>query len=212
MITIKKFVFNPFQVNTYLLYDETGECVIIDPGCYEEYEEEQLQDFIAEKSLKPVKLLNTHSHVDHILGNNFVARTYDLKPVIHKGGLGFHRAAPQHGEAFGMSISTQPEPADFIEEGDKIHFGSSALEVLYAPGHVDGHVCFLHHAQEFVIVGDVIFQMSIGRTDLPSGNMDLLLSNIREKILQLPDEFTLYPGHGPSTTVGFEKKNNPFLG
>ncbi|MCF8229707.1 MAG: MBL fold metallo-hydrolase [Bacteroidales bacterium] len=212
MITIKRFVFNPFQVNTYLLYDDTNECVIIDPGCYDEYEEEQLKDFISEKELKPVRLLNTHSHVDHILGNNFITATYGLKPVIHAAGLAFHKAAPQHGEAFGISIPQQQDPERYIAEGEKIHFGKSILEVLDAPGHVDGHVCFMNRDQKFLIVGDVIFQMSIGRTDLPSGNMDLLLNNIREKILTLPDDYILYPGHGPETTVGFERKNNPFLG
>jgi hydroxyacylglutathione hydrolase len=211
MIQIKRFSFNAFQVNTFVLYDESGECVIIDPGCYEISEEMELENFITENKLKPVKLLNTHTHVDHILGNNFVAKTFQLKPEIHKAGLQFLDAAKSHGQVFGLSIEEQNKPANFLNEGDPVKFGNSVLEVLYTPGHIDGHVCFLSREQGFVIVGDVIFQMGIGRTDLPSGNYDLLIKSIMEKIMPLPDTYTLYPGHGPETNVGNERQNNPFL-
>lgn len=211
MITIKRFMFNPFQVNTFILYDETGECVIIDPGCYEDFEKEQLVKFIEDHNLKPKRLLNTHCHIDHLLGNNFVAEKYGLKPEVHREGVEFIKSATEQGMTFGLFVPAQTEPEDFFEEGDIIKFGNSELEVLYTPGHVDGHVCFLNRDQKFVIVGDVLFQMSIGRTDLPTGDTDLLLSNIREKLFTLPDDFTVYPGHGPETTIGFEKVNNPFL-
>lgn len=211
MIQIERFVFNPFQVNTFVLYDESRDCVIIDPGCSNEEENRQLTSFIDKNKLKPVRLLNTHSHVDHLMGNNFVAREYDLKPEIHEGGMGFHKQAADSGMVFGLDVEDQIMPEKFIHEGDRITFGNSSLEVIYAPGHVDGHVCYLSRKEKFVIAGDVLFQMSIGRTDLPTGNMDLLLQNIREKLFILPDDFTVYPGHGPETSIGFEKQNNPFL-
>lgn len=211
MIKIKQFVFNSFQENTYIMYDETGECIIVDPGCYEDFEKTQLQDFISNNNLKPVKLINTHSHVDHILGNNFVTDTYGLDLTIHKEGLDFHKSARDHAMVFGLVVEKQVEPKNFIDEGDEISFGNSKLEVLYTPGHVDGHICLLNRKQKFIIVGDVLFQMSIGRTDLPTGSYDLLLQNISEKLMTLPDDFVVYPGHGPETTIGYERKNNPFL-
>ncbi len=211
MIKIKQFVFNSFQENTYVLYNETGECIIVDPGCYEDFEKTQLQDFIKNNKLKPVKLINTHSHVDHILGNNFVINNYGINLTIHKEGLGFHKSARDHAMVFGLVLEKQIDPKDFVEEGDEISFGNSKLQVLYTPGHVDGHICLLSREQKFVIAGDVLFQMSIGRTDLPTGSFDLLIKNIREKLMTLSDDFVVYTGHGPETTIGFERKNNPFL-
>ncbi len=211
MITIKKFVFNSFQVNTYVLFDETKECVIIDAACYEDFEKEELVEYIAKEGLKPVRLLDTHCHIDHILGNNFVADKYNLGIEIHRDGLPFHKGVKNHGVAFGIDLEPLTEPSNFLKEGDKVNFGNSELEVLYTPGHADGSVCFLNRKQKFVIVGDVLFNQSIGRTDLPTGDYDLLIKSIREKLFTLPDDFTVYPGHGPETSIGFEKVNNPYL-
>jgi len=212
MMTIKRFVFNAFQENTYIIYDESSECIIVDPGCFEDHEKEQFADFITEKKLKAVKLINTHSHVDHILGNNFVTEKYGLKPYIHEEGLDFHQSAHEHGMAFGLMVPRMAKPEGYLKEGEEICFGKSRLKVLYTPGHVDGHICLISNQQKFAIVGDVLFQMSIGRTDLPTGDYDLLMDNIKNKLFLLPDDTSVYPGHGPETTIGFEKLNNPFLG
>lgn len=212
MIEIKKFVFNPFQVNTYLLYDETGECVIIDPGCADKAEQDMLTGFIEEKGLKPVHLLNTHSHIDHIAGNAFVARHYGLKVEAHKEGKPFIDHSKDNAFIYGFENFETIMPEVHIHEGDTIRWGNSTLEVIDTPGHAAGSVCFINRPQQFVIVGDVLFRQSIGRTDLPSGDYDLLIDNIFRKLLTLPPDFTVYSGHGPETSIGYERYSNPFLG
>lgn len=211
MITIEKFVFNPFQENTYLLYDETGECVIIDPGCYGTSEQDQLLELIATKNLKPVKLIYTHCHVDHILGNNFIAETYNLKPEIHEAGLPFLKRGHEQGIAYGFEMPESILPEKYIAHGDVVKFGNSELKVVYTPGHADGSVCFINDDQKFVITGDVLFRDSIGRTDFPTGDFDVLMKSIHEQLFTLDDAFTVYCGHGPETTIGYEKVNNPFI-
>ena len=211
MLKIKIFPFNPFQVNTYVLYDETGECVIIDASCYEVSEKNQLQAFIDENELKPVFLLNTHCHIDHILGNNFVYRTWGLKPLVHKDSIPFLDNAAEYGQAFGFEVEKQVMPEDFISEGQIIRFGDQQLKVLETPGHAAGSVCFLHEKENFVIAGDVLFHNSIGRTDLPTGDFDMLINSIRSKLMVLPDDTRVYCGHGPATSIGNERKENPFL-
>ncbi|MBN2172573.1 MAG: MBL fold metallo-hydrolase, partial [Bacteroidales bacterium] len=153
----------------------------------------------------------THCHVDHILGNNFVAKTWGLKPEIHKAGLQFLVNGQQQGRIYGFEMDKNIEPENFIEEGDKIQFGNSELQVVYTPGHADGSICFICHPQKFVIVGDVLFRDSIGRTDFHTGDYDILMRSIHTKLFTLDDEFTVYSGHGPETTIGYEKVNNPFI-
>lgn len=211
MLQLQRFTFNAFQVNTFLLWDETGECVIIDPGCYEPEEKSALTGFIHKEGLKPVRLLNTHLHIDHIAGVAFVSREYNLVPEAHSDGKGFIQHAEKNGFIYGFDELEAIEPARFIKEGDVIRFGNSELEVVETPGHADGSVCFISHADRFVITGDVLFYQSIGRTDLPTGNYDLLIRNIRGKLLTLPHDYKVYPGHGPETTIGFEAYSNPFL-
>ena len=211
MITIEKFAFNPFQMNTYILSDETNECVIIDPGCYEEREERILSEYISSQNLHPVKLLFTHSHIDHIFGTNFVAKKYSLKPEIHKAGLPFHINGDEHAKMYGFEIDKVVEPENFIEEGDIIKFGNSEIKVVYTPGHADGSVCFIGDKDKFVITGDVLFRDSIGRTDFPTGDFDVLKKSIHTKLFTLPDDFTVYSGHGPETSIGYEKVNNPYV-
>lgn len=211
MIHIKVFVFNPFQENTYLLHDETRECVIIDPGCYSAEEELELTQYIKDERLKPVALINTHTHIDHILGNNFIYKTYGLKPVVHKAGEVFLETAPEHGSLFGFNVGKMVMPEKYLEENQVFKFGNSSLDVLYTPGHVDGSICLVNHENRFVISGDVLFNGSIGRTDLPTGDFDLLAKSIREKLYTLPDNFVVHPGHGPATTIGEEKTGNPFV-
>jgi len=211
MIKIHRFVNNLFQVNTYVLSDETGECAIIDPGCYSTSERNALTGFIRQEGLRPVVILNTHCHIDHILGNQFTADEYGLKPRLHEKGLEFLKRLPETALGFGMEVEASPDYGEFIHEGDEIKFGNSVLKVLYTPGHADGSVCFLNEQQGFVITGDVLFNQSIGRTDLPTGDFDILQKNILEKLYTLPDDTVVYPGHGPETTIGFEKVNNPFI-
>jgi glyoxylase-like metal-dependent hydrolase (beta-lactamase superfamily II) len=211
MIKVERKVFNAFQENTYLVYDETGECLIIDPGCQEAYEEEELFDFIKSKGLKPVGHLYTHAHIDHILGNGYVNSTYGLKPVMHEASKPIFMSAGDHGRMFGIEINEIVEPEIFIDEGEIIRFGNSSVEVLYTPGHVDGHVCFVNHPEKWVIVGDVLFRDSIGRTDLPTGDFDLLSDSIRNKLYTLGADYTVFPGHGPETSIGHEMRNNPFV-
>lgn len=211
MITIDKFALNPFQMNTYILSDETHECVIIDPGSYEPQEEELLTRFLQAGNLKPVRMVFTHCHVDHILGTNFIAKTYKLKPEIHKAGLPFYENGHEHALTYGFKMEKLVEHGPFIDEGDLIKFGNSEVKVIYTPGHADGSVCFVGDKDKFVVTGDVLFKDSIGRTDFPTGDFDLLMNSIHEKIFTLPDDYTVYPGHGPETGIGYEKVNNPFI-
>lgn len=211
MIKIKKFTFNAFQVNTYLLYDESNECVIIDPGCYDEAEKEELTEFIRSNGLIPVRLLNTHSHIDHIVGNRFITEKYTLKLEAHPGGTKFIDHSDQTAFIYGFEGVKMKQIDLHLKEGDNIHFGNSVLEVLETPGHANGSVCFLSREQKFVITGDVLFYQSIGRTDLPDGNYKTLLNSIEQKLLTLDNQYVVYPGHGPETTIGFERMSNPFL-
>lgn len=211
MLTIKVFPFNPFYENTYVVSDDSGECVIIDPGCHIEEEEEELKEYIVANGLKPVRLLNTHCHVDHVLGNHFVSKTWNLGLEMHREDLPVLESFPKVAQMYGFPAAPQPEPASFLEEGVDVKFGKSSLQVLFTPGHAPGHVVFYHPGQKFVIGGDVLFQGSIGRTDLPGGNFETLERSIREKLYTLPEDVEVYPGHGPKTVIGWEKKNNPFV-
>lgn len=211
MTAIASFTFNPFQENTYILYDETGECVIIDPGCFDKDEQQELIDFIAAQKLKPVKLINTHCHVDHIMGNSFVHDKFGLKPVLHRMEEEVLHAAPMYAGMFGVSITPSPAPAEYLDEGDTIRFGNSELEVLFTPGHSPGEVSLFCRKENFLIAGDVLFLQSIGRTDLPGGDYNTLIKSIKEKLLPLGDAVKVFSGHGPETTIGYERKNNPFL-
>ena len=211
MIDIQRFAFNPFQVNTYILWDETKECAIIDAGCYGQAEHDEITGFIEENGLKPVRLLNTHCHIDHIAGMAFISREYGLKAEAHPDGLPFIRHAEKTGFIYGFEKLETIDPQLPLKEGDIIRFGHAELEVVETPGHADGSVCFICHADKFVITGDVLFYQSIGRSDLPTGDYDLLIRNIREKLLTLPRDYKVYPGHGPETTIGFESYSNPFL-
>lgn len=211
MIQIKSFICNPYQENTYLLFDESKECVIIDPGMYTGQEQNAVLNFISEEKLKPVLLLNTHCHIDHVLGNKFIYDTFGLKPQLHKGELPVLFAVPGYAPQMGIRYEVSPIPEVFLEENGTINFGNSSLELIFAPGHSPAHLCFYSKADKFLIGGDVLFYGSIGRTDLPGGNFDTLIKSIKEKVLVLPDDVTVYPGHGGDTTIGFEKRNNYYL-
>ncbi len=212
MITVKTFTFNAYSENTYLLFDETKDCVIIDPGMYEGGEQNELTSFIKENTLKPVLLLNTHCHLDHVFGNKFVFDTYGLKPQFHAGELSVLQAVPAYAPQMGFTrYQLSPEPDVFLPETGTISFGNSTLDLIFAPGHSPAHLCFYNAENHLLIGGDVLFYNSIGRTDLPGGNHEQLISNIKEKLFPLPENTKVYPGHGPATTIGFEKTNNPFF-
>ena len=210
MIQIKSFTFNPFAENTYILYDETKECVIIDPGCYEEYEKKEIESFVEANELKVVQLLNTHCHIDHVFGNKWVKDRYGVKLAIHKEDEVTLNAVPSYAPAYGFTNFESTNADTYLEDGGQIKFGTSILDIVFVPGHSPGHVAFYNLEQNFCIGGDVLFDGSIGRTDLPGGNHDQLINNIREKIFQWPDDVVVYCGHGPETTVGKEKRTNPF--
>jgi len=211
MITIQGFTFNLFEENTYILYDETKECVIIDPGCSNKSEQDDLLQFIKDEGLKPVRLLNTHCHIDHVFGNSYVAKKYNLGLEIHKEDLQTLHSLPHVSILYGLNAEESVEPASFLNEGDKIVFGNSSLDILFTPGHSPGSICFVSHADKLIIGGDVLFYGSIGRTDLPGGDHETLLNSIRTKLFVLDDDYAVFSGHGQETTIGFEKKNNPFL-
>ena len=212
MLNIEVFTFNPFQENTYVLYDSNSNCVIIDPGCYERTEKEELKSFIETKNLVPKQLLNTHCHIDHVLGNYFVSKTYNLPLEMHQDDIPTLNSVNDAAHVYGFAdYEKSPNPEVFLIENDQIVIGESILDILFTPGHAPGHIVFINHEQKFVIGGDVLFYGSIGRSDLPGGDHETLIQSIKEKLLTLDDDYEVYPGHGTKTTIGFERNNNPFL-
>jgi len=212
MLSLQVFTFNPFEENTYVLYDETGECVIIDPGCYETEEQYELVDFIEHHSLRVTALLNTHCHIDHVLGNAFIKHKYGVKLYIHQKDEPVLRAVQTYASNYGIVRYEAAEPDGYLDEGQEVAFGNQKLKVLFTPGHAPGHIVFYHEEAKTVIGGDVLFYNSIGRTDLPGGDFNTLINSIHQKLFTLPDDVTVYPGHGPETTIGHEKRTNPFCG
>ena len=194
-----------------MLYDETKEAIIIDPGCYEQHERDELEDFISNEGLKPVRLILTHAHLDHIFGNKFVFDKYGLLPEMHKGELPVLQSAVTVAAKYGVPMEASPEPKIFLTEGDKITFGNSVLDSFFTPGHSPASLSFYCEKDGFVIAGDTLFNGSIGRTDLPGGDMETLLTSIRTQLLTLPDNTIVYSGHGPATSVKVERVMNPFL-
>lgn len=210
MLSIQTFEFNPFQENTYLLYDETGEAVVIDAGCYDREEEKELSDFIAQNNLTVKAIWNTHSHIDHILGSYYVKDKYKVPMFIHPLDEQTLRMGKISAQLYGMPRYTDVDADGSINEGQPMKFGNQSFDVLFVPGHAPGHVAFYHPQQKVLLGGDVLFFRSIGRSDLPGGNHDTLIDSIHKKIFTLPDDVVVYPGHGPTTTVGEEKVENPF--
>lgn len=210
-MNIATFTFNGFSENTYLLYDESKECVIFDPGCSNPTEEQELVNFIESNSLTPVRLINTHCHIDHVLGNKFVADKYTLKLEAHKIEELVLAAAPMSSQIYSVPYTPSPLIEVFLDETMQVTFGNSTLEILFTPGHSPGSLSFFHKESKQLIAGDVLFQGSIGRTDLPGGDYDTLIASIKTQLFPLGDEVRAYPGHGPSTTIGEERVSNPFL-
>lgn len=210
MIKIKSFEFNAFAENTYVVYDETNEALIIDPGCYENSEREQLRHFIGSNNLKISKLVNTHCHIDHCLGNSFVKETFNTPLVLHRDEEEILRSVIAYASVYGFNNYQPAEPDEYVSHGDSIAFGNSKLKVLSVPGHSPGHIALINTDDKICISGDVLFKDSIGRTDLPGGNFDTLITSIQHQLFNLPDDTIVYSGHGPATTIGEEKVSNPF--
>ena len=211
MFQIKVLTFNPVQENTYVLYNEQNECIIIDPGCYFDEEKEEIKSFIVKNHLAPKILLNTHCHLDHVFGNKYIAEEYKLTLQIHKNEEQLLQMAPSSGLMFNLPFDNYKGDLVFLKEEDVVSLSNDKLKVIDAPGHSPGSICFYCEKQKFIIGGDVLFQNSIGRTDLPGGSHEDLVRNIKEKLFKLPGDVKAYPGHGPQTTIGEEIKFNPFL-
>lgn len=206
---VKTFTFNPFMENTYVVYDN-GTGVIIDPGCYDPAEEQELVDFIEDKGIRIEKILNTHGHIDHVLGNYFTKNRFGVELWIGEHDLQSLQSVQAYAPSYGFQKYSAAEADHLLKEGDEITVGSGKMKVLFAPGHAPGHIAFYNAQDNFIIGGDVLFQESIGRTDLPGGDFDTLMESIRSQFYTLPDQTIVYPGHGGETTIGHEKKFNPF--
>lgn len=212
MLHIKSFTFNPFQENTYLIYDEDKYGVLIDPGCFESNEKQELLDFVAREKIQIKQLVNTHCHIDHVLGNAWAKKTFSIPLAIHTNEKSVLKAVEVYAPNYGFVGYKGAEPDSFLTEGTNLTVGKENLKILFVPGHSPGHVVFYHQGSGKAIAGDTLFRGSIGRTDLPGGNQDLLLKKIKEVLFSLPEDTIIYPGHGSETTIGFEKENNPFVG
>ncbi len=213
MIQTKAFYFNDLRECSYIIWDETKECVIIDPGCHSDSEKERLKKFVETNKLTPVKLLNTHGHFDHVMGNAYVSDTWKIKTYIHPLDKPQLERAVSYSEMFGYRVDEPSKDTVDVAEGDLIEFGNSTLKVLYTPGHTRGGVCYYSQEEDnkFVVVGDCLFAGSIGRTDLPGGDYDELMHSLLGKLVKLGDDYRVLPGHGPETTIGHEMNTNPFL-
>jgi hydroxyacylglutathione hydrolase len=211
MLQVKKFTFNPFQENTFVVWDESLDCAIIDPGCYGSDEQNALTQFIDKNGLNPVLNLNTHAHIDHVMGNRFLLEKYGLEPQMHEADLRTLKAAAPYGVLIGLRMDDPPIPTQFIDVAKPIQFGQTTFSVYFTPGHAPGHVSFYHADSHSLFSGDVLFQGGIGRFDLPGGHYQTLMNSITEVLFALPPQTKVYCGHGPETSLGFEKERNPFV-
>ena len=209
---VKKFTFNGFQENTYIVYTKTGNCVIIDPGCFVKEEEQELLNFILENELKPLALLNTHAHIDHVLGNSFVLSQFNIPFYLHSDDLITLKSVESYAHVYGFdNYKPSPEPTHFLTHNQKLQVEDIEFDVFHTPGHASGHVVFYSALTNFVINGDVLFKGSFGRVDLPGGDIDVLKRTIHEIMFQLPENTLVYCGHGPETFIAEEKRTNYIL-
>jgi hydroxyacylglutathione hydrolase len=211
-LIVKKFIFNPIQENTYIVYDEEKNAVIIDPGCYYKEEKLELVQFIEKNKLKIKALLNTHGHIDHVLGNAFVIEKYNVDFYLHEKDLETLNAVSSYAHLYGFeAYETSPQPTKWLNDGDELLFDTMGFSVIFGPGHAPGHVAFYNKENDILICGDILFKGSFGRVDLPGGNIDILKNTIHTKIFTLPEETIVYSGHGDATQIGIEKKTNYIL-
>lgn len=208
---IKSFVFNPFYENTYVIASRAGNCIIVDPGCYEDYELAELKEYIHLNDLKVKVIVNTHCHIDHVLGNDALKATYQVPLKIPKNEKEVFDSVPAYAPQWGMAGYRHAEVDDYLVEGEQLALDEIRFDLIEVSGHSPGHLVLYEKAEKIMIGGDVLFRESIGRTDLPGGNHEDLLMNIQNKVYVLPEEVEVFPGHGPSTTIGHEKNYNPFV-
>jgi hydroxyacylglutathione hydrolase len=211
MLKVHSFTFNPFQENTYIVYNDEKSCIIFDPGMYTASEEKLLMDFISSNGLKPQMLINTHCHIDHIFGNAWCAAQYKLPLQIHRMEQVILERGSLMAATYGLNYSESVKASVFLEENQEIRLGNDTLKLLFTPGHSPGSLSFYSQADHFVIAGDALFYESIGRTDLPGGDHATLIHAIKTQLLTLPEDTIVYSGHGPATDIGHEKAYNPFL-
>jgi hydroxyacylglutathione hydrolase len=210
MLQVQRFTFNQLAEHTYVIYDDAKDCMIVDPGCSTREEEQELSAFIVEKSLCVTQLINTHCHVDHIVGNAYVKRTYNVPLAIHPEEVFMLELSPSHASHYGISYCEPTQAELFLRAGDRIQLGNSHLQVLHVPGHSKGHIALYSPVDQLCLAGDVLFKNYVGRTDLPGGDYEVLMRSIHEQLFLLDDLVVIYPGHGAKTTIGIEKKNNPY--
>lgn len=211
MLHIRAFTFNPFQENTYLIINDKKQCWIVDPGMYDQHEVIHFHTYLSANDLQPVAIINTHCHLDHIFGVQVLKDQYKIPFGIHAKDQAVLRGAPTSASIFGVELATAPEPDFFISETEKLKLDEEELEVRFTPGHSPGSIVFYYPQGGWVIGGDVLFNGSIGRTDLPGGNFETLINSIRGQLFTLPQETIVYSGHGPETSIGHEMHSNPFL-
>jgi hydroxyacylglutathione hydrolase len=208
MLYVQCFTFNALAENTYVIYDKTNACAVVDPGCYELHEQEELSNFIQARALQVVHLINTHAHIDHILGNQYIRETYGVPLALHQQEVPILQAAIEYAPSYGFTAYRPTEAEKLLATGDVIQLGNTLLSILHVPGHSPGHIALYSQRDALCLSGDILFRGAIGRTDLPGSDHKLLLQSIRQQLFSLGDEVVIYPGHGPSTTIGAERKDN----
>ena len=211
MVEIKTFVFNPFQENTYLVYEENGPCMLIDPGCHFEEEQQQITGFINKHNLTPSYIIHTHGHIDHVLGINFIKQTYGIQAMMHPDDLQVFRGSKEFGRMVGLEIEQPSDPEMHLEDNQTLELGSTRFTVLHVPGHSPGSIALYQKESGIVFTGDALFRRGIGRTDLMGGDYMTLVQSIQKRLFTLPGDTVVYPGHGESTTITEEKEENPVL-
>lgn len=211
MLKLKSFTVNPFQQNTYLIWDSNNIAAIIDPGNSSNLENLMIKKFITENELKLNRLLLTHAHIDHIMGNKFIFDEYGLLPEVHEEDLFFIDAMKQTASMYGVNCEESPKPEKYLQDNQILELGELTIKCIHTPGHSPGSITFYFDKEKVMISGDVLFNGSIGRTDLPKGDFDTLIDSIKNKLFPLGDDIKVYSGHGPATTIGKEKISNPFL-
>ena len=209
----KQFVVNPFQMNCFIYYDEDSkEGIIIDPGTYTKEEDSMLKNFVDENKINIKYIINTHGHIDHILGNKFAKDTFNVPMLLHKDDLFLVDNSLEQSKMFGIDISKSPDFDEFITEDTEINLGDTKINFIHTPGHSPGSVCIVDHKNKNIFCGDLIFKNSVGRTDLPMGSFEILLDSIKNKLFEkCQDTYNLYPGHMEPTTILDENNNNPFI-
>ncbi|HRZ41799.1 MAG TPA: MBL fold metallo-hydrolase [Bacteroidales bacterium] len=210
-LAIHRMVFNAFQVNTYIAYHSDGDAMIVDPACYTSREQEEIDRFITNNNLTVKHIVHTHCHVDHILGTRYACEKFGQSPKMHQAGLPFYQSMVEFANGHGFEVDEPVMPDGYLADGDVLALGDQYIKILYTPGHANGSICLVSEPDKWMITGDLVFYGSIGRTDLPTGSLEVLLASVRKSVLIYPDDFVLYPGHGRQTTVGYERRNNPFL-